>query len=49
MKMLQKEFDLMKEATRTEPPEDDAPDSAFSDWDRNLRYVLPVIEGKKAA
>jgi hypothetical protein len=49
MFMLQTEFNLVMESTRTEKPEEDAPDGAFKEWYKNPRYVLPVIENLEEA
>lgn len=50
---LKKDFDLLADATRTKQPKetDDqkADAAAYSEWEENPRYVLPVIEQKEAA
>ena len=43
-KMLEREFDILKKATRTKPPEDDEDDAAYDQWADNPRYALPVAE-----
>lgn len=49
IKFLRSEFRAVCEQTRTEPPEDGASDEVYRDWEKNPRYVLPVIEQKEAA
>ena len=46
---LKKDFCRLTYATRTEEPASSAPEEVYEDWEQNLRYVLPVIEQKKAA
>lgn len=48
LRALKRDFDLLVELTRTEAPEEGAPE-AYDDWEMNPRYVLPMIEQKDAA
>jgi hypothetical protein len=49
IKFLHREFRAVCEQTRTEPPDDDAPEDAHREWEQNPGYVLPVIAQKEAA
>lgn len=42
LKELQADFDRLAEVTRTEEPDEDAPEEVYDDWEQNPRYVLPA-------
>lgn len=49
LKDMQADFARLAEVTRTEQPDDNAPEEIYNEWQDNPRYVLPVIAQKEAA
>lgn len=41
--MLLREFEALKESCLTEPPEYEEDGDAYHEWERNPRYILPVV------